>query len=68
MPIYYPVDRIPSKWEKKNKVTLRNKKRTARFSGCVCESAVKNPRKLRQTDSKRKPSRSAEFRIHMHGC
>ncbi len=27
MPIYYPVDRIPSKWEKKNKVTLRNKKR-----------------------------------------
>jgi len=27
MPIYYPVDRIPPKWEKKNTVTLGNKKR-----------------------------------------
>ncbi len=27
MPIYYPVDRIPSKWEKKNKVAPGNKKR-----------------------------------------
>lgn len=30
MPIYYPIDRIPSKWEKKNRVTLH---------ACACINA-----------------------------